>query len=100
MADLMRGTDIPLTFRNLPEGIVIKRLDISQNDKIVITKTGEDFTIEGDVGVVELTQEDTLKLDETRLCEIQLSYYNANGKAKRTYISAVSASKILYDGVI
>ena len=100
MADLMRGTDIPLTFRNLPEGITIKRLDISQNDNIVITKTGEDFTIEDNVGVVELTQADTLKLDEARLCEIQLSYRNADGKAKRTYITAVPASKILYNGEI
>lgn len=100
MADLMRGTDIPLTFRNLPEGITIKRLDISQNDNIVITKTGEDFTIEDNVGVVELTQADTLKLDATRLCEIQLSYHNSDGKAKRTYITVVPASKILYNGEI
>ena len=66
----------------------------------VITKTGEDFTIEDNVGVVELTQADTLKLDETRLCEIQLSYRNADGKAKRTYITVVPASKILYNGEI
>ena len=99
MASLMRGTDIPLTLINLPEGIDIKRLDIAQKGRIVITKYHDDFTIEDNTGVCYLTQEDTLKLDDKRTVEIQLAYY-LNGKAKRTYITTVSASKILYDGVI
>lgn len=99
MASIMRGTDIPLTFKNLPEGIDIKRLDIAQNDVILITKWHDDFVIEDGTGVCELTQEDTLKIDEKRTVDIQLSYH-LNGKAKRTYITTVSASKILYDGEI
>lgn len=96
---IMRGTDIPLTFTNLPEGIEIKRLDLAQGKGIVITKYAEDFTIEGNTGYVELTQEETLKIDDKTSVEIQLSYY-LGGKAKRTYITKVPASKILYDGVI
>lgn len=99
MAELMRGTDIPITLTNLPDGIEIKRLDFSQNDKIVITKLGTDFTIEDNTAIGELTQEETLKLDDKRLVEIQLAY-KVNGKARRTYIKGVSASKILYEGEI
>lgn len=96
---IMRGTDIPLTFTNLPEGIEIKRLDLAQSKGIVITKYAEDFTIEGNTGYVELTQAETLKIDDKSTVKIQLSYY-LGGKAKRTYIKTVPASEILYDGEI
>lgn len=96
---IMRGTDIPLTFTKLPEGIDIKRLDLAQSKGIVITKYAEDFTIVGTTGYVELTQTETLKIDDKSVVKIQLSYY-LGGKAKRTYIKTVPASEILYDGVI
>ena len=96
---MIRGTDIPLTLVNLPEGCEIKRLDFSQNDVIVITKTTDDFTIESDTATCKLTQEETLKFDEKRIVEIQLSYY-LNGLAKRTHIKTIPAERILYDGVI
>ena len=99
MAELMRGTDIPITLSNLPEGIEIKRLDFSQNDEIVITKLGSDFTIEGNTATGELTQEETLKLDQNKIVELQLAY-KVNGKARRTYIKKCPASKILYEGEI
>ena len=99
MANIMRGTDLPLTFINLPEGIDIKRLDIAQDGEIIITKYHDDFTIEDNTGVVELTQAETLKISAKKSIEIQLAYY-VNGKAKRTYVTTVSASKILYDGEI
>ena len=99
MADIMRGTDIPITLTNLPEGIDIKRLDFVQNGVIVITKVHDDFTIDGTTGTCELTQEETLKLNEKRKVEIQLSYL-LGGRAQRTYITTISASRILYEGVI
>lgn len=99
MATIMRGTDIPITLINLPEGIVIKRLDFAQNGNIVITLYGEDFTIEDNRATAYLSQEETLKLNEKITVEIQLGY-TIGGKAQRTFIKSVPAGRILYDGVI
>ena len=99
MASIMRGTDIPFDLKNIPEGTIIKRLDFAQNGEIKVTKTGEDFTIEGDTAYSSLTQEDTLKFDNKFVIEVQLSV-TMNGVAKRTRIKSVSPEKILYEGVI
>ena len=99
MASIMRGTEIPFDLKNLPDGTEIKRLDFSQNGQIKITKTGEDFTIVDDAAYATLTQEDTLKLDDKHMIEIQLSVY-INDTPKRTLIKSVSPDKILYEGVI
>ena len=99
MASIMRGTEIPFDLKNLPDGTEIKRLDFSQNGQIKITKTGEDFTIVDDTAYATLTQEDTLKLDDKHMIEIQLSVY-INDTPKRTLIKSVSPDKILYEGVI
>ena len=99
MATMIRGTDIPFGLKNLPEGAEIKRLDFAQNGEIVITKTGEDFTIDGTTAYSRLTQAETLKLNDKRMIEIQLSFI-FNGLAKRTHIASVAPEKILYEGVI
>lgn len=99
MASIMRGTDIPFDLKNLPEGTEIKRLDFAQNGKVVITKTVDDFIIDGTTAYSTLTQEDTLKVSDKYKIDIQLSLY-INGKAKRTMIKSVSPDKILYEGVI
>lgn len=99
MAGLMRGTDITLTLRNLPVGCEIKRLDFGQNKEIVFTKYPDDFTIEGTVGYVEITQEEALKISDKYIVEMQLSYY-LGGKARRTRIAKIPAEKILYEGEI
>ena len=99
MADIMRGTDIPITLTNLPEDFELKRLDFSQNGEVVITKFADDFTFDGNSAYATLTQEETLKISEKRNVEIQLSYY-ASGLANRTPIQNVPASRILYNGVI
>lgn len=99
MADIMRGTDIPITLINLPVGIDIKRLDFAQNGKIVITKTHNDFTIDGTTGVCEITQSEALKLDARCPVEIQLAYH-LGGKAQRTYITTIPVRRILYEGEV
>ena len=99
MTMIMQGTDIPSALKNLPEGTIIKRLDFAQHGENKVTKTGEDFTIEGSTAYSSLTQEDTLKFDSKYAIEIQLSAY-INGMAKRTTIKTVSPGKILYKGVI
>lgn len=99
MADIMRGSDIPFVLKNLPVGATIKRLDFAQNKEIVVTKTADDFTQVGDEYNATITQEDTLKFNDKRLIEIQLSYEH-NGHAKRTIIATATPDKILYEGVI
>jgi hypothetical protein len=99
MADIMRGSDIPFILRNLPEGAEIKRLDFSQLGRIVITKTSEDFTYNGNDAQSLLSQKDTLRFNATYTIEIQLSYV-LNGHAKRTRIATAMPDKILYEGVI
>ncbi len=99
MTSIMRGTDIPFFIRNLPEGAEIKRLDFAQCGIILITKTTEDFDFDGTTATAWLTQEDTLKLKEKYMIDIQLSLH-INGKAKRTLIKRISSDKILYEGVI
>lgn len=99
MSRITKGADVSITLKNIPEGMEIKRLDFSQNDNIVITKTNGDFVYDGEAYVSELTQEDTLKLDEKYMVEIQLSF-KVGGKADRTPIVKCPASKILYQGVI
>ena len=101
MSTMMKGTDIPITLTNLPEGCDIKRLDFAQNNGIVITKYGEDFTIdtEARTATATLSQEETLKFDYNRIVDIQLSYH-LNGLAQRSSIKTVNAGRILYDGVI
>lgn len=98
-ADIMKGTDIPITLINLPVGIDIKRLDFAQNGEIVITKTHNDFTIDGTTGVCEITQSEALKLDARCPVEIQLAYY-IDGKARRTYITTIPVRRILYEGEV
>lgn len=99
MADIMRGSDIPFVLKNLPVGATIKRLDFAQNKEIVVTKTAEDFIQIGDEYNAIITQEDTLKFNDKRVIEIQLSY-EQSGHAKRTLIATATPDKILYEGVI
>lgn len=95
MAIIRKGADTPITLTNLSEAIEIKRVDFSQDGKIVVTKTGEDFTIVGTTGYTELSQEETLKFDENFLVDIQLAF-TISGKARRTNIVNAYAVKSLY----
>ena len=95
MAVIRKGEDTPITLTNLSEAIVIKRVDFSQDGKIVVTKTGEDFIIVGTTGYAELTQEETLKFDKNVLVDIQLAF-TINGKARRTNIVNAYAVKAIY----
>lgn len=95
----VKGEDVPVFLTNLPEGSEIKRLDFEQNEVIIVTKTGGDIIIDGNTGYTELTQEDTLKFNETRTVEVQLSFL-LGGKAKRTMIKSFRVARAEYKGVI
>lgn len=101
MASIMRGTDIPFDLKNLPEGAIIKRLDFSQKEEIVVTKFTDDFTYDAEMKTYNavITQEEALKFSDKRVIEIQLSFV-VNGHAKRTHIATATPDKILYEGVI
>ena len=95
----VKGEDVPVILTNLPEGSEIKRLDFEQKKVIIVTKTGSDIIIDGNTGYTELTQEDTLKFDEKRTVEVQLSFV-LGGKAKRTLIKSFYVARAEYKGVI
>ena len=99
MKSVMKGADIPIYITEIPQGLTIKRLDFSQKDNIVITKMGSDFSVSGNEASTTLTQEETLRLDEKRNVEIQLSY-ELNGYVDRTPVVKVNPNKILYKGVV
>ena len=71
----------------------------SQNNKVVIEKTGSDVTIESDKLTTTLSQTDTLALQSGRT-EIQIRYVMSNGTADASNIIVVDAQRILKDGVI
>lgn len=96
---IRKGTDTALTITNFIEGTSFQRLDISQNGKIIITKTADDFRVVDDMAFVEITQEETLLIDIKRVVELQLSFL-LGGKAKRTPVIRVSAEKVLYKEAI
>lgn len=96
---IRKGTDTTLTITDFIEGTSFQRLDISQNGNIVITKTENDFRVVNDMAFVEITQEETLRIDTKRVVELQLSYL-LGGKAKRTPVIRVSAEKVLYKEAI
>lgn len=71
----------------------------SQNNKVIVEKTGADVTIESDKITVALSQTDTLSFQNGRT-EIQIRYVMSNGEADASNIIAVDAQRILKDGVI
>lgn len=71
----------------------------SQNNKVVIEKTGNDLTVSSDKIETTLSQTDTLALQSGRT-EIQIRYVMSNGTADASNIIVVDAQRILKDGVI
>ena len=57
-----------------------------QNEKVLITKTGEDLTITETAVSCDLTQAETLKLSPEVEVEIQIAYVMENGTADRSNI--------------
>lgn len=74
MASIMKGADIPVFITDMPEGLIIKRLDFSQKDHIVITKETDDFTVSGNEAQTVLEQKETIKFDKKHYIDIQLAY--------------------------
>lgn len=72
----------------------------SQAGEVVIEKTGEDLVITDKTVSTRLTQEDTLKFDDSMLVEMQIRYVKPDGVADGSNVITASVGKILKDGVI
>lgn len=100
---MFRGTTPTLEFifaYNL-EDLNIKAfyITIKQGNILIAEKELEDITIEKEKAIIELTQEDTLKISGTTLLSIQ-ARLKIDDKAYATNIITTGASSILKDGVI
>lgn len=71
-----------------------------QNGELVLEKTKNDCTIGGGFAVVELTQEETLKFEESGRVEMQIRYRKTDGTAGKSNVMNASPDKLLKGGVI
>lgn len=72
----------------------------SQGGDVIVEKTGSDLIITDKTISTRLSQEDTLKFDDSMLVEMQIRYVKPNGVADGSNVITASVGKILKDGVI
>lgn len=99
---MIRGTTPVLEF-TLPfdtDIIAEAWVSLAQNDVVVIDKQLKDCRCGNNVLTVELTQEETLKLDCSCKTEIQIRVRTVDGKAAASNIITEETNRILKDGVI
>lgn len=99
---MIRGTTpkleftIPFDTSQLAEAYIT----ISQKGSIVIDKPLSEITCDGNVMILHLTQEETLKLKANSIAEIQIRVRTNTGEALASNIIQVSTERILKDGEI
>ena len=100
---MYRGTTPTLNFKfehNLSElNITAVYLTFSQNDTVILEKTLDEIKIVGNEIKVDLTQEETLKIEEKKVLYIQ-ARIKVDEKAYATNIIKTSLNAILKEGVI
>lgn len=99
---MRRGTTPTFKF-TLPidtSSIVAVYISVAQHRKIIIEKTIDDCTLDGNLISVKLTQDETLLLVESNTTEIQLRMRLADGSALASQIFSESTERILKDGEI
>ena len=72
----------------------------SQNGKPVFKKETEDFSLDGNVATVQLTQEETLKFRAEEIVEIQLRVLTVDGDSLASDIIQRYAKRLLEDEVL
>ena len=99
---MIRGTTPVLEFTLPFDTNVIAEawVSLAQNDVVVINKQLEDCRCGNNKLTVELTQEETLKLDCSCKTEIQIRVRTVDGKAAASNIITEETNRILKDGVI
>lgn len=99
---MIRGTTptleftIPFDTGQLAEAYVT----LAQREEVVIDKSLDECTCNGNKLTVKLTQEETLKLRDESLTEIQIRARTLSGDAVASNIIRESTERILKDGVI
>jgi hypothetical protein len=78
--------------RDFVESVIVT---YAQGGEIVLNKEGAELTIEDNAILVELTQEETLKFDESRDVHIQLKVKSMNGKVIPSNIIYASVAEVL-----
>lgn len=102
---MRRGTTPTHTFTLRLDPDVISRVQITyqQYRRIVLVRdtiNPEDIKMEGNVAVVDLTQEETLLFDENAEVEIQVRVLAQNNKALASKIFTVRSVRILNEEVL
>ena len=98
---MIRGTTPTHTF-NLPfDTALIDKIKITyaQNGVVVLTKEKADCSFEGNAVTVKLSQEDTLKLDASRV-QIQVRVLTTGGDALASDIVTKPCGEVLEEGVL
>ena len=67
----------------------------AQNGEALFNKEGAEVTVEDNAILVELTQEETLKFDESRDVHIQIKVKSRNGKVIPSNIIYASVEEVL-----
>lgn len=99
---MIRGTTPRLEF-TLPfdvSQIEKSYITFMQDNTIVLDKTFDDCEAVENMLIVNLTQEETLKLKAGRAVEMQVRVRTISGDALASNIIRVNAERILRDGVI
>lgn len=99
---LIRGTTptlefaLPFQTNQLAEAFVT----ISQRGAVVIDKPLTECECDAKMLTVRLTQAETLRLQSSCICEIQIRARTLDGEAVASNIMSVQTERILKDGVI
>lgn len=99
---MRRGTTPTHTF-SLPfsvDTISALRITYAQNGKIVMNKTEDDVTAEGQEISVTLTQEETLKFSDESNVEIQLKILSTSGDVLASPVYTVHPLRIIDEEVL
>lgn len=99
---MIRGTT-PRHIFNMPfdvSSIEEVRITYEQNGQKVLEKTENDCTMEGTKITVQLTQEETLKFEESRNVSLQLKVLTSAGDVMVTKVRKISCGRILNDEVL
>lgn len=99
---IIRGTTPTCTFELPFDTSIIDKLYItfSQNNEEVLNFTKDNCTFDGKNVNLKLKQEDTLKLNDKLMVNIQLRLLATDGEALASQIIRTHVDAILRDGVI
>ena len=99
---MIKGTTPTLEFELPFEISLVKNayVTLSQKGVVVINKKYGECSCTGNILSVKLTQEDTIRLTDNDIVEIQLRVLTTSDDALASEIWTTTAERILYEGII